>query len=592
MCGIAGVSLKYGDVHDVLLESFSEALAHRGPDGEGFYMQGDVGLVHRRLSIIDVAGGAQPISDAENKVHIIGNGEIYNYCQLQHDLEQEGTVFKTHSDTESALHLYKKHGASFVRHMYGMYAVAVYDETQDKLILARDPLGIKPLYYAETSVGFAFASEPAALVRSGWVKAEVEKEVLPSFFNRQYVTGRKTMFKGIYRVLPGEMIVVQKGVIKVKERLAPRNMHVPEKIAYPQAKEQFEEKFNDVVREHLQSEVAYGVFLSGGIDSSAVTLKTAELATFVRSFTIGFESKTVNDERSSAEEMSELLKNKHTSISFAEDDFWNILPEMCFYMDDLVADYAALPLLSLARRASKDVKVVLSGEGGDEFFAGYGRYRPRFWKSVFSRSFRGRGDAHKFKGLFSDEISSWVEKTPYVPFGTKKFTSLQNKQVADIVSWLPDDLLIKVDRCLMAYGIEGRVPFVDERIAGFGFSLPDKCKLRGKQGKFLLKDWLAGKLKEMKSPLAEDVWEKKSGFTVPIHDWMEKRRSEISNYLSNHEAILGVTHRKKLLRLLGKSFTKKSAKMIFTLLCYALWYDIHIAGKKADENFLKREAHS
>ena len=307
MCGIAGVSLKRGqNVKDTFLRSLSESLSHRGPDGEGFLKRNGLGLVHRRLSIIDVEGGAQPISDSAEKIHIICNGEIYNYKQLRHAASK--SVFKTGSDTEAALHSYIEHGADFVNHILGMYALAIYDDDTENLLLARDPFGIKPLYICETEKGVAFASEPAALVKSGWIQAEVEKSVLLTYLNRQYTAGLNTLFKGIKRVMPGEVIIISQGEV-IKREVFPLQMLNPENPKNGSYIDTFDLIFDNVVSDHLQSDVPYGVFLSGGIDSSSVVIKMSELEKNVRTFTIGFESETVSDERLHAED----LTAKHTN---------------------------------------------------------------------------------------------------------------------------------------------------------------------------------------------------------------------------------------------------------------------------------------
>ena len=576
MCGITGISLRAGrPVKAEQLARLAEALAHRGPDGEGTYLWQNYGLAHRRLSIIDVAGGAQPISSADKRAHIICNGEIYNYKAVQTALKKAGVELQTSSDSEIPLHLYRQHGLDFVRYLDGMYALAILDETSGELILARDPVGIKPLYFSVKDAGVAFASEPGALVRGGWQASEVNDEVWAGFFNRQYVRGSATLFKGIERVEPGEVMIIKNGAITRRVRFPEPILTAASRISEAEALDAFDELLSRTVSTHLQSEVPYGAFLSGGIDSGAVVTKMAALAGEVTTYTIGFESKAVADERTQAYRLANKLHTQHIPVSFTEADFWAMLPEMCDAMDDLVADYAALPTLKLARRASQDVKVILSGEGGDEAFAGYGRYRRGgLLDTLRGRKFRGRGDTAGFGTLFRQaEITHWRESGPLGGLDMTDFTRLQERQAFDIGDWLPDDLLTKVDRCLMAYGIEGRVPLLDRHLLAYAFALPDQLKVQGKNGKYLLKKWLANQHPEL------DVWAPKRGFTVPVQAWLENRRERLLPYLHSHAGVQQVMVRKELRHWLERPLDSRGAKLLFSVLCYAVWHDIYIQGQ-------------
>ena len=576
MCGIAGLSLKRGQADEQQLILLAEGLRHRGPDGQGTLIEGGNALAHRRLSIIDVAGGAQPISDAEQKTHIVGNSEIYNYHALQTQLARKGIALKTKSDTETALHLYRLYGLDFVDHLRGMYGLAIYDGTADRIVLARDPFGIKPLYYAETDQGVAFASEPSAMVHAGWCRATVNEAALPQLLNRHYVAGRQTMFSGIERVLPGELLVIERGKIVQRRRRPPR-LWMPDR-ADTDWMSAFDDLFTESTSAHLQSDGPCGAFLSGGVDSSALVLKMSEVTEDLRTYSIGYDSTAVYDERCQAARLAEKINSKHEELSFGEEDFWAYLPVMCTALDDLVADYAALPLLKLAQIASRSVKVVLLGEGGDEIFAGYGRYRIGLRDRLFRRAFRGNGDAARFADLFRIDAVLPAADPPL--FDTSSFTDLQKRQAQDIADWLTCDLLLKVDRCLMAYGVEGRVPYLDDRLAAFGFSLPDRLKVRMHQGKWLVKQWLAQRYP------AANVWQRKRGFTVPVRDWLEKRRAGIAEYLCTQDGVRGIVYCEKLQALLGRPLQDKSAKLLFTLLCFGVWHDIHILGSLQSYNSL------
>lgn len=567
MCGIGGIALKPGKkVTQEMLSLLGDALAHRGPDGEGFYMHQNLGLVHRRLSIIDLEGGDQPLSDDEHKLQVVVNGEIYNYKELQKRVLEKGFRLKTQSDCEPILGLYKKHGPRFVDHLRGMFAIALVDEVEETITLARDPFGIKPLYYAEMSDGIMFASEPAALTKAEWAKAEVNEAVLPALLHRQYVSGQELLFKGVKRVMPGEVLVLKDGEIVEQYQHNPA-LVAAKNISEIEALERFDALMDESIQLHLQSDVPYGAFLSGGIDSSSMVTKMQQCVGEVQTYTIGFESDTVHDERSDAEALAKRLGCQQTSVSFGEKDFWQSLPAFAGLMDDLVVDYAALPLMKLAQHASQDVKMVLSGEGGDEILAGYGRYRLGFIQRLKGKKFRGKGSVTGFEHLFNDAmpLPSMVD----VPASLSK---LQQRQYIEMHDWLPDDLLTKVDRCLMAYGVEGRVPYLDSELAAYAFALPDDLKVRGKHGKWVLKHWLSQQQPEM------DVWQKKRGFTVPMVAWLQGKQEEVGRYLKHHNAIQPMFKKDKLECFLTQKWSPKAAKLAFHLMGYALWHDAHITG--------------
>lgn len=568
MCGLAGIITHGTKPAKKQLQAAAAALAHRGPDGNGIHIHNNVGFVHTRLSIIDLAGGAQPLTSEDGRYTLVANGEIYHYKSLQKQAEKDGWPLKTASDCEPLLYLYNKHGLHFVDHFQGMVALALHDTHTDDVILARDAFGIKPLYYAQTPKGFAFASEPQALVAAGWMKPEVNQDALPAFLNRQYAGGTDTLWHGIYRVAPGEVLRIREGHI-VQRYQRQTLLKQAQRLSEDEALEALEDHLFSAVQSHLQSDVPYGAFLSGGIDSSAMVTtmqKIVDEKEPVRTFTVGFESTTVADERTDAENLATSLSTKHTSVSFGEKDFWQQFKHMVRFIDDPVADYAALPLLKLSARAKKDVKVILSGEGGDEMLAGYSRYRPNWWDVVRGKTFRGRGTTKGFESLFTCDLSSWQELPSPSPAG---LTALQKSQYTDIQTWLPDDLLTKVDRCLMAHGIEGRVPYLDDTFAAFAFALPDGLKVKGKHGKWLLKKWLSENSQA-------NVWRRKRGFTVPVQAWLDKQRPALTAYFAKHEGVQELCHASLLTQLLGQPLNKRSAKLLFHLLVFAGWHEVHI----------------
>jgi len=585
MCGIAGVSLRSGEPTEEFLSMLSHLLAHRGPDGEGAHRHRGSALVHRRLSILDLAGGAQPISSEDGVTHIAANGEIYNYRQLQDEIRGWGVKLRTDSDSEVPLHYWRRFGMDFTKHLEGMYALAIYDDEKEELILARDPVGIKPLYIAETRKGVAFASEAGALVHSGWIPGQVETDAWPSYFNKQYVEGPLTLFKGIRRVEPGEVLRIRCGEVVERRRF---HLELPSanRIGEEEALAAFDRIVSDAVGSHLQSDVPYGAFLSGGIDSTCVVTKMAELVGEVRTYSIGFSIDTVSDERGQALRLARVLNTSHHATEFSETDFWELLPEMCRVMDDLVADYAVLPTLKLAALAREQVKVILSGEGGDEGFAGYRYYRHHgqgFLRRLrHGEKFRSTGNAHGFGNLFRDaRISDWKDGHRQEHLDTRGFTRLQRYQARDISDWLPDDLMLKVDRCLMAHGIEGRVPLLDRKLLQFAFGLPDDLKIRGDQHKYLLRRWVAER------QLQQEPWAAKKGFTVPIRPWLESRRSEIRDYFRGHPGLGALLVPEQVNSWLDSPLDRRSAKLLFSILCYAVWHDCHIERVSPPEALLR-----
>jgi asparagine synthase (glutamine-hydrolysing) len=375
MCGIAGMVTRDGGAPDgVALEAMLDALAHRGPDGHGRHLSGDTALLQTRLAIIDLATGDQPLYEPGGAA-LVANGEIYNYVELR--AEMTGTPFRTASDCETALFLYRSDGTRFAERLRGMYAIAIHDPADGgSLILARDPFGIKPLYYAETPTAFVFASEPTTILGSGMVSPGLDEDARDTFLQLQFSCGRDTPLRGIKRVLPGETLIVRGGRIVERHRRSALPDGGPERIGERDALARLDTAFRDSVTVHQRSDVPYGLFLSGGIDSGALLSMMAELnETPVVAFTAGFEDGDVHDERDHARVLARKVGARHEEVLFGRADFQRLLPRIAASVDDPTADYAVLPSWSLAERAAQDLKVVLCGEGGDELFGGYGRYR-------------------------------------------------------------------------------------------------------------------------------------------------------------------------------------------------------------------------
>src|SRR6516162_726176 len=410
MCGIAGLMTQDGTpAPSEPLRRMAAALRHRGPDGDGRYRSGDVGMAQTRLAIIDLATGDQPRYEP-NGAALIANAEIYNYIELRGELGCGRPVaFTTQSDCEPPLHLYRKFGLDFTGHLRGMYAIALHDPGAGRLVLARDPFGIKPLYYAETPCAFAFASEPGALIEAGIVTPQLVRSVRSELLQMQFTTGRETIFAGINRVLPGETVVVRQGRIVERRRREALPEGGPLALSEEEALARLDAALAKSVHIHQRSDVPFGMFLSGGIDSTAVLMLMARLAERpVKAFTIGFTANDVADERPGARAAAQAVGAEHVEIMFGEADFWRLLPEIISRVDDPAGDYAILPTWALAGAAHEaGLKVVLTGEGGDELFGGYGRYRSamRPWWAG-GRTPRARG-ALDGLGVLRDEIAGW-----------------------------------------------------------------------------------------------------------------------------------------------------------------------------------------
>jgi asparagine synthase (glutamine-hydrolysing) len=575
MCGIAGLmTLDGAPPPRAPLAAMGRALRHRGPDGDGRYGSGDVGMVQTRLAIIDLTTGDQPLFEPGGAA-LIANGEIYNYVELREELRSaRPTLFSTQSDCEAPLHLYRRYGLDFTMHLRGMYAVVVHDPGAGHLILARDPFGIKPLYYAETARGFAFASEPGALIEGGLVASVLLRRARNELVQMQFTTGRETIFTGINRVLPGETIVVRRGRIVERRRRPALPDFGPVALGEDEALARLDAVFADSVRIHQRSDVPFGMFLSGGIDSTAVLAMMARLAERpVKAFTIGFAESDIADERPAARAAAAAVGAEHVEILFSEADFWRLLPQIVSSVDDPAADYAILPTWALARGAREaGLKVILSGEGGDELFGGYGRYRSviRPWWAGGRRP-RARGMLDDL-GVLRSEIAGWRDgiTAAEVHGGGHGRTSLQAAQAVDCTDWLPNDLLIKLDRCLMAHGAEGRTPFLDAEVAALAFRLPDELKIRCGLGKWILRRWLAEELPQAQ-PLA-----RKHGFTVPVGRWIAERAKTIGPLVARSPAVRELCRPDAVESLFAAATQRRAGRAAWNLLFYALWHRRHI----------------
>jgi asparagine synthase (glutamine-hydrolysing) len=576
MCGIVGLMSLDGSAPPVgLIDLMAESIAHRGPDGRGDYRQGDLAMAQMRLAIIDLATGDQPLYEPRGAA-LVANGEIYNYVELRQDMAD--VAFATASDCEPPLHLFRREGLAFLDRLRGMYTIALHDPTEGRLLLARDPFGIKPLYLLRTEQFFAFASEPHAFLVAGLVEPAVDTKARDELLQLQFTTGEQTPFTGITRLRPGEALVVSRG--KVVERRLRQALPAgpPCRIGEDEALAELDRILLDSVAVHQRSDVPYGMFLSGGVDSSALLAAMARLnERSVRAYTIGFPGTAVTDERDHARVVARAVGAEHVEVSFEEADFWSLLPQVAAAMDDPAADYAVLPTYKLAREAARKVKVILSGEGGDEMFGGYGRYRSamRPWliggrgmrmRGIFDGLDVLRGGGHWRDGFAAAEIAARQ--------GDR--SRLQAAQATDVADWLPNDLLLKLDRCLMAHAIEGRTPFLDPQVADFALCLPDRLKVRDGKGKWLLRRWLEKNLPEA------DPFSAKRGFTVPVGEWIARRGAELGPLVARQPGVAEVCRPGAVERLF-RATGKREGFAAWTLLFYALWHRHHIERRGSAE---------
>jgi asparagine synthase (glutamine-hydrolysing) len=574
MCGIAGLMTPDGRPPDPkILDRLAAALAHRGPDGQGRHVEGGMGLVQTRLAIIDIEGGKQPLHEPGGAA-LVGNGEIYNYIELKAELPD--AAFATGSDCEPPLHLWRKARTAFASRLRGMYALAIHDPARQLLTLSRDPFGIKPLYYAVTVQGFAFASEPQALIAAGLIEARLNPKSVRELLQLQFTTGEETVYQGIRRLLPGETVVVEQGRITERHRLAALPAGGSLEGGEAELLYELDQVLAESVGLHQRSDVPYGMFLSGGIDSSALIAMMARLNERpVKAFTAGFPGTGVHDERAHALAVAKAVGAEFIEVPYTEEDFWALLPQVAAAMDDPAADYACLPTFKLAREARRHVKVILSGEGGDELFAGYGRYRSAARPWPFSRPMRRHGAFDKI-GVLRDEPLGWRDaiRQSERDQAMEGRSRLQTAQAVDCQDWLPNDLLIKLDRCLMAHGVEGRVPFLDPQVAAFAFRLPDRLKVHRGLGKWLLRKWLDKVL-----PVA-DAFAKKRGFTVPVAEWIEGRGKILGPLVAAQPGIQELCHPREVESLFANP--KGHGFATWTLLFYALWHGRHLRGHRSE----------
>lgn len=589
MCGIAGIFQRQAVVSGPSLDRLAGRLDHRGPDKIKTHLDGNLGLAHARLSIIDLAGGDQPLFADDGRLALVANGEIYNFIELRRDLEARGAVFSTHSDCETILHAYRHYGDQFLDRLHGMFAFALYDRPADKLLLARDRLGIKPLFFAATHEGFSFASEQKALFPMLPDGLQIQAPALIQSLETRFNTGANTIVSGVERLQPGEVATFKSGRLVSRRRYwSPFDLAI-QPVSYAEAAEQFDTLMRQVMLEHMRSDVPFSLFLSGGVDSSVVLewLRREEGTRELASFTVAIADADHADAEA-AKTIADRFGLRHHMIELDPPSLFMHLPFTVWAADDFIIDPAILPTSLLAREVARDFKVVFSGEGGDELFAGYGRYRRtnlQRWlanlRSPGSGGFRTRGmlGSEWRKRLLCPSLREQL------PAGRTGFSHawastpdgwsvLQRMQYTDMATELTDQLLVKVDRMLMAWGLEGRVPLLDHRLVEFALSLPDNLKVRGREGKVFLKRWA--------EPIfgSSLIRRPKSGFTVPVAAFMQgENLRRLGQVLPQHRAFSGLFQPSGITALLDRQASQRGVHdILWSLLQFAVWHRIFIEG--------------
>jgi len=528
------------------------AMVHRGPDSQGLLEAPGVTAGIRRLAVIDPAGGTQPIANEDGTVEVVFNGEIYNFAELRRDLESRGHTFRTRSDTEVLVHLWEEHGPELVHHLNGMFAICLHDRRQRRTFLARDRMGIKPLFYRLDGTRLAFASELRVLLEHPDVSGEVDPEALIELFCLQYVSGERTLYRGIRKLPPGEWLDIAGGKVSRRRWWAiPREEPAPLADGGLDARiDELRELLDSAVRYRTVADVPLGMFLSGGLDSSVIAaLLSRQSSHPVQTFSVGFEDAAAFDEREHARTVAQAFGAEHHELVVSAVNIAEHLPELIRHLAMPVADPAILPTWMLSGFARKKVTVALSGEGADELFAGYRRYvyQDRLgWlgKVPGSQAFKGLlprrieqaleavGEDRPARNhllwsgtvglslatrLFDPEVARAAADRAvgeFEPYFLTDRIRLRDQLAADQGQWLPHNLLAKVDRASMAHSLEARVPFLDHRVVEWAARQPDDLKLRGKSTKFVLREAFRDVLP------ASTTTRSKQGFELPLAAWI------------------------------------------------------------------------
>jgi len=628
MCGICGIYHRDGSpVERDALDRMMSVISHRGPDGYGSYIKGEIGLGHRRLSIIDLGGGAQPMTNEDDSLQIIFNGEIYNYVELRDELKQSGHRFKTQSDTEVILHAYEQWGHSCVTKFNGIFAFALWDIPKRQLFLARDHLGVKPLYYTMLGARFLFGSEIKCLLSDSECPREVDLRSLAKFFALRYVPSPDTMFEGINKLPPGHFMTVSSSAVQI-QRYWMWTPKLRSRINESELVEEYRSLVEDAVRLQMRSDVPVGLFLSSGIDSGALlALMSRQSDKPIRTFTIGFEQGEQQNETADARDLAHQFGADHDEMIVRPEDYTSYFERYMWDLEEPVGNETSVAFYFVSLIASRKVKVVLSGQGADEPWAGYHRYMGVKLSTLYSKL-----PSVITKGLFAGVVNRYatnerlrrgvvsLQETDvltrfikiYSFFNTEMKTQLFKPWVKERISAdgdesrqalsglysdvqdldpltqmlyidtrasLPDDLLMVGDKTSMANSLEARVPFLDYRLVEFIESLPPNMKLRGFQGKYLhkkaIEKWLPRSV----------VHRKKKGFENPIDQWLRGSMKHYVNecLLSDSSGVSQFFEKAYLRKLIEdhEAGRQNYLRHIYLLIAFELWHQRFIASPVA-----------
>ncbi len=616
MCGIAGTIGFNTENKEKVIGDMVSAIIHRGPDQDGFFVDDFVGLGMRRLSIIDLSTGKQPITSADEKRMIFFNGEIYNYLELHAELKEKGVVFKTHSDTEVILHMYETYGEKMLPRLRGMFTFCIYDTEKQTLFLARDFFGIKPLYYmVKDEKILGFSSEIKSFLKYPGFIPKVNDSAVYNYLSFQYNPLSETFFKGIYKLPPAHYMKIDAvtGVADIQKYWA-FEFHQNENLQEKETAQKVFRTVKDSVAHHMIADVPVGSFLSGGVDSSIIATLMQEVRgeKKIKTFTVGFESLTEGIE---SKETSDFLGTDQTEITVSQKEYFDVLPKAIWHFDEPVADPSAIGLYFVAREARKHVTVVLSGEGADELFGGYNVYLEPFARSkitwipknilkissaladILPDGFWGKnyiqksakrldewyiGNASIFKQKEIDSLwkgSLLRLKSLHPLYGSiAKLSESTQMQFIDIHTWLVGDILAKADKMTMAHSLELRVPFLDIEVARLAATLPDRFK------------WPQANMGATKHILREAFRKiipestrnrKKLGFPTPVRNWFTKERQNEYNIILHNEYIKSHLDIVQIQKLIDDHVSKKidNSRKIYLLLMLAHWYDVFFKAK-------------
>ena len=631
MCGICGIFLfdKIQRVNREVLSDMNRQIAHRGPDDDGFFVDGNVGLAMRRLSIIDIRTGHQPLSNEDGSIWIVFNGEIYNHGELRKDLISRGHRYRTQSDTETIVHLYEEYGKNCVQYLRGMFAFAIWDRSRRSLFIARDRLGIKPLYYRHQGDTFLFGSEIKTILNYPHVRPEFNRGTLAEYLAFGYIAGEETMYAGINKLLPGHTLILEedKRALQIEPYWDLNIQSDDGKRPYEHYVSEYRERLEDCVSSHLMSDVPLGVFLSGGLDSSAVAALTTKIRQEpIQTFSVGYGEQEFS-ELPYARTVAEHLRSRHHEIHVNWGDFFQTLPRLIWHEDEPVVWPSSVALYFVARLAREHVTVVLTGEGSDETLAGYTRYAWTLLNSRMDRVYRSMTPAglrallrsaigltpisaaykrkleHTFLGRDGASWPSFYFDNFYCAFSASDQDELLTPDAkesagdpyagsmhywngssgdllhrllyTDIKTYLVE-LLMKQDQMSMAASIESRVPFLDHALVEFTATIPAKYSTKGMAGKCILKSAVADLLPEA------IMSRKKMGFPTPWEYWLKGPQLEVlEQLLLEPRTLQRRLFRQEILQRLfaeHRSGARDHGSRIWRLLNLELWLRVCVDG--------------